>query len=225
MSSIKNVLVVGVSNNLPRSIWNQATDHQQSKGAVGPVVVRHLLSAGFTVNLLSRDNSNSTFPNVKVIQTDYSEASLAQACKGQDAIVSTISALGTMTQTKIIDAAIANSVKRFIPSDFGPNTPDLSAIEQNLPALYGRLKPKKAILDYLDEKASANPNFTWTGIGAAPLFDWVCSLDFCYSIDCMETNIKARLSNQVSWAPQFQTTHPPSLTRATSLTSQPLFLR
>ena len=137
MSSIKNVLVVGVSDNIPGSSWNQVTDYRKAKGNVGPVVVQHLLSAKFTVSLLSRDNSiNSTFPNVKVFQTDYSEASLAQACKSQDAIVSTMSALATMTQTKIIDAAIANDVKRFIPSDFGLNTPDMSAIEQHLPALY-----------------------------------------------------------------------------------------
>jgi hypothetical protein len=148
MSPIKNVLVVGVSENIPRSSRNQVTDNQKAKGNVGPVVVQHLLSANFTVSILSRDNSiNSAFPNVKVFQTDYSEASLAQACKGQDAIVSTMSALATMTQTKIVDAAVANHVKRFIPSDFGLNTPDMSAIEQHLPVLYQRLKPKKMILD------------------------------------------------------------------------------
>jgi len=107
------------------------------------------------------------------VQTDYSEESLAKACKGQDVIVSTISALATMTQTKIIDAAVANGVKRFIPSDFALNTPDMSEIEHHLPALYQRLKPKKQILDYLSQKALQNPDFSWTAIGAAPLFDWV----------------------------------------------------
>ena len=103
-----------------------------------------------------------------------------------------MSALGTMTQTKIIDAAVANDVKRFIPSDFGFNTPDMSAIEQHLPALYQRLKPKKTILDYLEEKASGNHNFTWTAIGAAPLFDWVCLLAF-YHLLTAKTNYNARL--------------------------------
>ena len=78
-----------------------------------------------------------------------------------------------MTQTKIIDAAVANGVKRFIPSDFALNTPDMSEIEHHLPALYQRLKPKKKILDYLSQKALQNPDFSWTAIGAAPLFDWV----------------------------------------------------
>ncbi|KAH7355300.1 hypothetical protein BKA65DRAFT_582117 [Rhexocercosporidium sp. MPI-PUGE-AT-0058] len=161
MSPIKNVLVVG------------------AKGNLGPVVVQHLLSANFNVSLLSRDNStNSDFPNIKVFQTDYSEASLTQACRGQDAIVSTMSALATMTQTKIIDAAIVNGVKHFIPSDFGFNTPDMSTIKEHLPALYQRLMPKKQILDYLDGKASENLDLTWTAIGAAPLFDWTLKSGF-----------------------------------------------
>lgn len=97
-----------------------------------------------------------------------------------------MSALATMTQAKIIDAAILNGVKRFIPSDFGLNTPDMSAIEKHLPALYQRLKPKKQILDYLDERASQNLDFTWTAIGAAPLFDWVLSknLVICQVVCC-----------------------------------------
>merc|ERR1712093_228177 len=107
MSSIQNVLFVG------------------ARGNVGPVIVQHLLAANLEVSILSRDSStNSDFPNINIVQTDYSEESLAKACKGQDVIVSTISALATMTQTKIIDAAVANGVKRFIPSDFALNTPD-----------------------------------------------------------------------------------------------------
>jgi hypothetical protein len=96
-----------------------------------------------------------------------------------------------MTQIKIIDAAIANDVKRFIPSDFGPNTPDMSVIEQHLPVLYQRLKPKKMILDYLDEKASRNLDFTWTAIGAAPLFDWVFELDFSHLEGCIQLTSKS----------------------------------
>jgi hypothetical protein len=100
-----------------------------------------------------------------------------------------------MTQTKIIDAAVANYVKRFIPSDFGFNTPEMSAIEQHLPALYQRLKPKKIILDYLSEKASQNSEFTWTAIGAAPLFDWVFKPSFYYLKDCI--GLICKLDSQI----------------------------
>ncbi|TVY84203.1 Isoflavone reductase-like protein P3 [Lachnellula suecica] len=158
MAPIKNVLVVGARGNL------------------GPVVIQHLLSADFAVTVLSRDDT--AIPNIKVLKTDYSDASILEACKGQDAIVSTMGALATMTQTKIIDAAIASGVKRFIPSDFGLNTPEMSPIEKHLPALHQRLKPKKLILDYLNDKSSQNPGFTWTAIGAAPLFDWTLKAGF-----------------------------------------------
>ncbi|KAH7411351.1 hypothetical protein BKA64DRAFT_731853 [Cadophora sp. MPI-SDFR-AT-0126] len=132
MTSIKNVLV--------------------ARGNLGPVLIQHLLSANFKVSILSSDSSvNNAFPNVDILQTDYSEDSLKQACRGQDAIISTISALATMLQTKIIDAAIANGVKRFIPSDFAFNTPDMD--------------PKILV-------------FTWTAIGAAPLFDWTLKSGF-----------------------------------------------
>ncbi|KAG4433736.1 hypothetical protein IFR05_010788 [Cadophora sp. M221] len=162
MPSIVNVLVVGVSEG----------QHWPSHCSTSP-------RAELNVSLLSRDGSvHGGFPNIRVFQTDYSEASLAQACKGQDAIVSTMSALATMTQTKIINAAIVNGVKRYNPSDFGLNTSDMSSIAENLPALYQRLKPKKQILDYLEEKASQSPEFTWTAIGAAPLFGWTLKSGF-----------------------------------------------
>ncbi|KAH6722881.1 hypothetical protein BKA61DRAFT_500897 [Leptodontidium sp. MPI-SDFR-AT-0119] len=183
MSSIVNVLVVGASGN------------------IGPAIVQHLLSANFNVSLLSRDGSiHSAFPSIKVFQTDYSEASLAQACKGQDAIVSTMSALATMTQAKIIDAAILNGVKRFIPSDFGLNTPDI---------VVSTTKPKKQILDYLDERASQNLDFTWTAIGAAPLFDWTLKSGF------LGTSIPNRTSTIIdSGNEAYITTTIPQIARA-----------
>jgi hypothetical protein len=93
--------------------------------------------------------------------------------KGQDAVVSTIGALGTLTQTKLIDAAIAAGVKRYIPSDFAPNTPELGAMEKVLPELYIRLKPKRTVIEYLEKQVETHPEFSWTAVGSGPLFDWV----------------------------------------------------
>ncbi|KAE8448040.1 hypothetical protein EG329_009963 [Mollisiaceae sp. DMI_Dod_QoI] len=150
-----------------------------AKGNLGPVVVEHLLAANFNVSVLTRDNSTSTsFPNLKVYQTDYSEASLAEAFKGQDAIVSTISVLGKLTQTKLIDAAITSGIKRFIPSDYAYKTYDMSEISRLIPLLHQRLLPNKIILDYLEEKSTQNPDFTWTAIGGGPLFDWTLKTGF-----------------------------------------------
>ncbi|CZR64413.1 related to NmrA-like family protein [Phialocephala subalpina] len=161
MASIKNVLVVG------------------AKGNIGPVVVQHLLAANFNVSLLTRDSSTTTsFLNVRVYQTDYSEASLSEAFRGQDAVVSTISVLGKMVQTKLIDAAVTHGVKRFIPSDYAYKSYDMSEIERLVPLLHQRLKPNKIILDYLEEKGAKNPAFTWTAIGGGALFDWTLKTGF-----------------------------------------------
>ncbi|KUJ10823.1 NmrA-like family protein [Mollisia scopiformis] len=161
MSSIKNVIVVGANGN------------------IGSIVTQHLLSANFNVSILTRENSTSTTPpNAQVFQTDYSEASLASAFKGQDAVVSTVGVLGKPTQTKLIDAAIASGVKRFIPSDFAYKSNDMSDIERVIPLVYQRLTPNKTILDYLEAKAAQHPNFTWTAIGGGPLFDWTLKTGF-----------------------------------------------
>lgn len=77
-------------------------------------------------------------------------------------------------QTKLIDAAIAAGVKRYIPSDFALNTPEIGAMEKVLPGLYIRLKPKQTVIEYLMKQADAHPEFSWTAVGSGPLFDWVC---------------------------------------------------
>ena len=146
---------------------------QQATGNLGPVVIQSLVSSGFNVSILTRDASKSSTSGTKAIQTDYSEASLLEALKDQDAVVSTIGALGTLAQIKLIDAAIVAGVRRYIPSDFAPNTPKLGEMEGVLPELYMRLKPKTIVIEHLKEQAEANPKFSWTAVGSGPLLDWV----------------------------------------------------
>lgn len=174
MSTIKNVIVVGVSQKVlvQRS---KNPNKMKASGNLGPIIVKSLLDASFTVSILTRDASKPLpFPaTVRTFQTDYSPSSLAIAFRNQDAVVSAIGALGTLTQIQLIDAAIDNGVKRFIPSDFAPNSPDLSDMERDLPELHMRLKPKTTIVEYLKKKAGENPGFTWSAVGSGPLFDWV----------------------------------------------------
>ena len=65
-------------------------------------------------------------------------------------------ASGLQDQTRIIDAAIAAGVKRFIPSEFGSDSKNEKS--KVLP-IFG---PKVAVRKYLDEKIAANPDFTYT---------------------------------------------------------------
>lgn len=72
---------------------------------------------------------------------------------------------GFSNQQKLIDAALAAGVKRFIPSEFGNNTAD-----ERVRALAPLLDGKKAIVDYLKEKQD---RLSWTALITGPFFDWV----------------------------------------------------
>ena len=122
------------------------------------------------MTVLSRASSTSTFPSaVHVHKTDYdSSESLAEAFKGQDAVVSVIASAGIREQQKIIEAAVKAGVKKFIPSEYGINT-------QNLEGGIGKiLSGKKATADLLQKYAAENAGFSWTGLSTSMFFDWVC---------------------------------------------------
>jgi nucleoside-diphosphate-sugar epimerase len=168
-SLIKNVLVIGASGN------------------IGQPIVTALLSANFTVSVLTRETSNSTFPpNVAVHKTDYSTPSLLQAFKGQDAIVSAIATLSTVRicfpycanstgnsivthrqsiQTSIVEAAAQAGVKRFIPSEYGIDT-SIPAVEDVVPLT----KPKRDTIAQL--RAFESKGLSWTAIIVGSFFDW-----------------------------------------------------
>lgn len=147
---IKNVAIIGASGNL------------------GPSILNALLAEGsFTVTVLSRLKSKATFPDsVRVIKTDFSDASLIKDFAGQDAVISTVGSEAVASQTRYIDAAIAAGVKRFIPSEFGSDGSDPKALE-----IAPIFAPKLKVLRYLEEKASET--FSYTAVITGPFFDWV----------------------------------------------------
>ena len=170
MSPIKNVAVIGVCQ---LSIEDKdMLTHLQATGNLGPAVVRALLDSGFTVTALTRANSTSTvLPGVKVHKVDYSSPeSIAEAFKGQDAVVSTIATAGLGQQQAIVDAAIKAGVKRFIPSEFGVDTTTVGGGAAKI------LEGKIALQGALAKAAEENKGFSWTGISTGMFFDWVyCS--------------------------------------------------
>ncbi|GAM89094.1 hypothetical protein ANO11243_071290 [Dothideomycetidae sp. 11243] len=147
LDRIKTVLVIGPAGN------------------VGKPTVEHLLAKGFTVSGLARDSSQATLPpGVTHIKTDYSLESLKAAFKGQDAVVSTVSAGGFEFQNTIIDAAIAAGVKILLPSEYGTDTSQPRA-----PELLPLLKVKVETMDYLKSKQD---QVAWAAIIVGSLFDW-----------------------------------------------------
>lgn len=111
---------------------------------------------------------------MNVRKSDFSDADLVSAFKGQDAVVSVVGATAFPEQKKFIDAAISAGVKRFLPSEYSANT--LSPAVLQLLPLFNQ---KKDILEYLKSKESST--FSWTAIYTALLFDWVSALQTPYT--------------------------------------------
>lgn len=142
---------------------------------MGNLILEGFTSASqFNVTVLTRSSSTATFPaKFSIRKTDYSDADLVAAFKGQDAVISVVGMGGFTEQKKFIDAAVAAGVKRFIPSEFSANT--LSPAVLKLLPVFSQ---KKEILEYLKTKESSG--LTWTAIWTALLFDWV---GFTNSVD------------------------------------------
>ncbi|MCJ1437472.1 hypothetical protein MMC27_006859 [Xylographa pallens] len=156
--TIKNVILIGAGGNLGPSILSALTSDPR-----------------FTVSVLSRHSSTSTFPpqvTVHRISDAYPEAELLAAFRGQDAIVSTLSHAATGAHKAIIDAAVAAGVQRFIPSEFGSDTQNAN-LRALLPAVFG---PKIEVVDYL--RAQEATGLTWTAVITGAFFDWGLRVGF-----------------------------------------------
>jgi len=153
--SIKNVIIIGAGGNLGPSILDA-----------------FLKESSFNTTVLSRQGSSSTFPSgVKVVRADYdSQDSLKEAFKGQDAVVSLVGGVALGDQNKLIDAAIAAGVKRFIPSEYGNDTTD-KRIREIVPLFEAKL----GAVNYLKSKEK---EISWTAIVTGPFLDWGLKVGF-----------------------------------------------
>lgn len=136
-------------------------------GALGPHILNALLDQKFEVTVLTREGSNSKFPeSVKTAVVDYNNVgSLTAALKGQDAVISTLAAVALPLQTNLIDAAIEAKVKRFIPSEFGCDLRNERA--RNLPIF----ADKNAIRAYLEQKTQGT-SLTYSYIYNSAFLDY-----------------------------------------------------
>ena len=138
-------------------------------GRLGPSILSAFdADSRFTVSILARQSSISTFPpHIKVhrISDDYPEAELIEVFNGQDAVISTMATVGAEKQKAIIDAAIKAGVKRFVPSEFGSDTRNKRALAI-IPEYF---KGKYETVEYL--KLKEQEGLTWTAFVTGPFFD------------------------------------------------------
>lgn len=128
----------------------------------------------FNITVLKRPSSAATFPaSVKVVTADVTSVeSVTAALKGQDALVSTVGRDGVPSGSVFVEAAVAAGIKRFIPSDFGPD------FTNPLVAAMPLFQPKLAVLKLLREAAAADPGFSWTSISTNPFLEHGLRMNF-----------------------------------------------
>lgn len=157
MVSIKNVALVGAS------------------GQIGAPILKALIDSGkFTITVVSRTGSKSTFPaGIKVVYADLaSMSSLTAALEGQDAVVSAVGTDGLLGQSVLFDAAVAAGVKRFIPSEFGSDisNPAVAA----LPVFGYKVATRK----HIEDQIAAGADITYTYVTNGGFLDWGIAHDF-----------------------------------------------
>ncbi|KAH7053452.1 isoflavone reductase [Macrophomina phaseolina] len=157
MAPLKNVLLIGASGNL------------------GVPVLKAFRDSPYNVSVLTRKESNSTFPEgVPVFKADYTDVySVKSAMEGQDAVIchGMVGGFAAGDQQVFIDAALAAGVKRFFPSEFGPYSrdPKFSGLLSSV------LPAKTGTVDYLRANES---KMSWTSLITGVFFDWALKLGF-----------------------------------------------
>ncbi|ETN43586.1 uncharacterized protein HMPREF1541_02745 [Cyphellophora europaea CBS 101466] len=142
-------------------------------GNIGHPILQALLNDGsYEVTILSRQGSTSTdslptHPRQKITKVDFDDLnSLTAALQGIEGVVSNVAGHALLSQKKIVDAAVAAGVQRFLPSEFGS---DLTvAVSAAVPFN----QPKVEVRDYLELKAKEQPGFSYTSVCCGPFLDW-----------------------------------------------------
>jgi hypothetical protein len=114
---------------------------------------------------------------VKVV--DYnSPESLVAALKGHHALINTLG-VGTVprdTHIRLVEAAQAAGIHRFIPSEFGSDT--AHPLTSQLP-VFG---DKVAVIQKLQELSKQDNAFSWTAVINGPFFDWGLEYKFLINL-------------------------------------------
>lgn len=128
-------------------------------GNLGERIIKALIARGAEVRVIIRDGSKPekikqlTELGAKVITVDMSNVEeLKQACQGTSCVVSALAGLHDVivdSQTKLLDAAIAAGVPRFIPSDFASDFTKLPEGENR------NFDLRKEFHQYLDKSSIA----------------------------------------------------------------------
>ncbi|KAF3395769.1 hypothetical protein F1880_006521 [Penicillium rolfsii] len=143
-------------------------------GNLGPAILRVVSSSpSFNVTVFTRPGSSPTVPSgVKTVEVNYdSIEDLTTKLRGQDAIVSTISATAAAQQTNLIHAAVSAGVRRFLPSEFGGDLDN--PINRTAPTFANKVEAQ-ALLKSLAAEDKISYTVLYTGV----FLDWGLRVGF-----------------------------------------------
>ncbi|OJJ94958.1 hypothetical protein ASPACDRAFT_82383 [Aspergillus aculeatus ATCC 16872] len=151
-----------------------------ASGNLGPAILSELLTAGFDVTVLTRQDSAKEFDSrAHVAKVAYSSLeSLQAALAGNEVVVNTLG-VGSVPRDvhlRLVDAAVAAGVKRYIPSEFGSHTTHPATAR--LPVF----ADKVAVQEHLRQKASHSVDFTYTLLFNGPFLDWGLKVGFLLNL-------------------------------------------
>lgn len=103
---------------------------------------------------------------IKHRMSDFSSESLQAALKSQDLVISTTSGSDSELQIRIVDAAVAAGVKRFIPHEFGQDT-----LNKNIQARISKYGGRAEVLSHLRQIRESDPSFEWVAVATGYTLD------------------------------------------------------
>ena len=158
MASFKNILLIGAT------------------GSIGTVILQALeKEPAFTLTILQRASSTAQMPahlETIRIRDDYPSTDLVAAFRGKDAVINCMTTLAVADQFRMIDAAIAAGVRRYMPSEFGLNN-----LRPEAQALSGVFRDKGKVQEYLRSKAKEGL-IEWMSISCGMWIKWSMAHEF-----------------------------------------------
>lgn len=158
----------------------------QANGNLGPAVLEQLLIAGFDVTVLTRQDSAQDFDSrVRVEKVNYESLdSLKKALTGQEVVISTLN-VGVVPRAvhlRLIDAAVAAGVKRFVPSEYGCDTTNPQVAK--LPVFADKISVQEHL-----KNASQSSGLSYSLLITGPFLDWGIQNGFIINLSGSEVTL------------------------------------
>ncbi|OPB41883.1 hypothetical protein A0O28_0104430 [Trichoderma guizhouense] len=158
MSMFKKVILIGAT------------------GSIGSVVLAALeKEPSFTITLIQRASSKAKMPvhfKTITVPDSYPTDELIPAFQGHDVVINCMTSFSVADQFRIIDAAIAAGIRRYVPSEYG-----LNYMRHDAQALNQVFNDKGKIQEYLRAKAQTGV-IEWMSIACGMWIRWSMANDF-----------------------------------------------